>query len=98
MAQGVPRWPRKLETEQELEFAISLLSAILFVLSNTVPYHHHFYSTSLMGQWLWRTFLVRQWVSKFTINCSVQSHCTSLGLHSEVLELTLFLYLPPPWL
>lgn len=36
IAQGLPRWYRKLETEQEPEFAILILSAILFLISHFI--------------------------------------------------------------
>lgn len=41
MAQGLPRWPRKLETEQE--FAILILTVILFLISSfTLPLSLYF--------------------------------------------------------
>lgn len=64
MAQGVPRWCKKLETGEEPELAILILNAILFLISHVAPLHYCFYFTSLMGKWLRRTFSVRQWASR----------------------------------
>lgn len=56
MAQGIPLWNRKLETEHEPEFAIVILGAILFLISHIAPLHYCSYFTSLMGRWLRRIF------------------------------------------
>lgn len=49
MEQGVLRWSRKIETEQEPEFAILIVNAIIFLISQISPLHYFFI---LLLSWL----------------------------------------------
>lgn len=80
MEQGVLRWSRKIETEQEPEFAILIVNAIIFLISQISPLHYCFYFTSVMVKCLWRRFSVRQQTSSEQIpKLIICSECSVLS-------------------